>query len=127
LIGEHYRDIGASRGQDLLLVTVLKGAAMFASDLARAIPLPTQLDCVAVSSHGSSTSSSGVVRVVKDLDLEISGRDVLIVEDIADSGLTLSWLMNNLVTRDPRSLRTCVFFTQAVRRSRSHVRRLRHP
>jgi hypoxanthine phosphoribosyltransferase len=94
-------------GQDLLLLTVLKGAVMFVTDLARAIPLPTQLEFMAVSSYGSSTSSSGVVRILKDLDRDINGRDVLIVEDIVDSGLTLSWLLRNLATRHPKSLRVC--------------------
>jgi hypoxanthine phosphoribosyltransferase len=94
-------------GQDLLLVTVLKGAVMFVTDLARALPVPTQLEFMAVSSYGSSTSSSGVVRILKDLDRDIHGRDVLIVEDIVDSGLTLSWLLRNLATRHPRSLRVC--------------------
>ena len=94
-------------GQDLLLVTVLKGAVMFVTDLARAIPLPTQLEFMAVSSYGSSTSSSGVVRILKDLDRDIADRDVLIVEDIVDSGLTLSWLLRNLATRGPKSLRVC--------------------
>jgi hypoxanthine phosphoribosyltransferase len=94
-------------GQDLLLVTVLKGAVMFVTDLARAIPLPTQLEFMAVSSYGTSTSSSGVVRILKDLDRDIHDRDVLIVEDIVDSGLTLSWLLRNLATRHPKSLRVC--------------------
>ena len=106
-IGEDYRDIIAAHGEDLLLVTVLKGAVMFVTDLARAIPLPTQLEFMAVSSYGSSTSSSGVVRILKDLDRDINDRDVLIVEDIVDSGLTLSWLSRNLATRHPRSLRVC--------------------
>lgn len=92
---------------DLLLITVLKGAVLFVTDLARAIPLPTQFEFMAVSSYGSSTSSSGVVRILKDLDRDISGRDVLIVEDVVDSGLTLSWLLRNLATRRPRSLRVC--------------------
>ncbi len=104
-IGIDYRD--AASGQDLLLITVLKGAVMFVTDLARAIPLPTQLEFMAVSSYGSSTSSSGVVRILKDLDRDINDRDVLIVEDIVDSGLTLSWLLRNLATRRPRSLRVC--------------------
>lgn len=94
-------------GEDLLLLTVLKGAVMFVTDLARAIPLPTQLEFMAVSSYGSSTSSSGVVRILKDLDRDIHDRDVLIVEDIVDSGLTLSWLLRNLATRHPKSLRVC--------------------
>jgi hypoxanthine phosphoribosyltransferase len=105
LIAEDYR--ADSGHQDLLLITVLKGAVMFVTDLARAIPLPTQLEFMAVSSYGSSTSSSGVVRILKDLDRDITGRDVLIVEDIIDSGLTLSWLLRNLATRSPRSLRVC--------------------
>jgi hypoxanthine phosphoribosyltransferase len=106
-IGEDYRETIDSAGQDLLLVTVLKGAVFFVTDLARAIPLPTQLEFMAVSSYGSSTSSSGVVRILKDLDRDINDRDVLIVEDIVDSGLTLSWLLRNLATRHPRSLRVC--------------------
>jgi hypoxanthine phosphoribosyltransferase len=104
-------------GQDLLLVTVLKGAVMFVTDLARAIPLPTQLEFMAVSSYGSSTSSSGVVRILKDLDRDIANRDVLIVEDIVDSGLTLSWLLRNLASRQPKSLRVCTLLRkpEAVR------------
>ena len=104
-IAERYRDDLGS--DDLLLVTVLKGAVMFVTDLARRIPLPTQLEFMAVSSYGSSTSSSGVVRILKDLDRDINDRDVLIVEDIIDSGLTLSWLLRNLATRGPRSLQVC--------------------
>jgi hypoxanthine phosphoribosyltransferase len=104
-VGADYRD--ALGSQDLLLITVLKGAVFFVTDLARAIPLPTQLEFMAVSSYGSSTSSSGVVRILKDLDRDINDRDVLIVEDIVDSGLTLSWLLRNLATRHPRSLRVC--------------------
>lgn len=102
-VGADYADCG----EDLLLVTVLKGAVMFVTDLARAIPVPTQLEFMAVSSYGSSTSSSGVVRILKDLDRDISDRDVLIVEDIVDSGLTLSWLLRNLASRRPRSLKVC--------------------
>jgi hypoxanthine phosphoribosyltransferase len=107
LIGDEYRERIGDDGEDLLLVTVLKGAVMFVSDLARAIPLPTQLEFMAVSSYGSSTSSSGVVRILKDLDRDINDRDVLIVEDIVDSGLTLKWLLRNLATRRPRSLKVC--------------------
>ena len=106
-LGKDYRETIDANGQDLLLVTVLKGAVFFVTDLARAIPLPTQLEFMAVSSYGSSTSSSGVVRILKDLDRDINDRDVLIVEDIVDSGLTLSWLLRNLATRHPRSLRVC--------------------
>ncbi len=105
LVGRDYAD--GLAGQDLLLVTVLKGAVMFVTDLARAIPVPTQLEFMAVSSYGSATSSSGVVRILKDLDRDIADRDVLIVEDIVDSGLTLSWLLRNLATRHPRSLKVC--------------------
>jgi hypoxanthine phosphoribosyltransferase len=106
-LGAEYRDTIAETNQDLLLITVLKGAVFFVTDLARAIPLPTQLEFMAVSSYGSSTSSSGVVRILKDLDRDINDRDVLIVEDIVDSGLTLSWLLRNLATRHPRSLKVC--------------------
>ena len=106
-VGKDYRETIDANGQDLLLVTVLKGAVFFVTDLARKIPLPTQLEFMAVSSYGSSTSSSGVVRILKDLDRDINDRDVLIVEDIVDSGLTLSWLLRNLATRHPRSLRVC--------------------
>ena len=106
-LAETYRDAVAENGQDLLLVTVLKGAVMFVTDLSRAIPIPTQLEFMAVSSYGSSTSSSGVVRILKDLDRDITNRDVLIVEDIVDSGLTLSWLLRNLATRGPKSLSVC--------------------
>ena len=108
--GELGRELGrdyAATAEDLLLVTVLKGAVMFVTDLARSIPVPTQLEFMAVSSYGSATSSSGVVRILKDLDRDIAGRDVLIVEDIVDSGLTLSWLLRNLATRQPKSLRVC--------------------
>ena len=106
-VGTDYRGILAENSQDLLLITVLKGAVFFVTDLARAIPVPTQLEFMAVSSYGSSTSSSGVVRILKDLDRDINDRDVLIVEDVVDSGLTLSWLLRNLATRHPRSLRVC--------------------
>jgi hypoxanthine phosphoribosyltransferase len=92
---------------DLLLVGVLKGAVMFMTDLARALPVPVQLEFMAVTSYGSAVSSSGVVRILKDLDRDIAGRDVLIVEDIIDSGLTLSWLRKNLMARNPASLQVC--------------------
>jgi hypoxanthine phosphoribosyltransferase len=95
------------RGRDLLLVGVLKGAFMLMSDLARAITIPVEFDFMAVASYGSSTKSSGVVRILKDLDLQITGRNVLIVEDIIDSGLTLSYLIRNLQARNPASLEIC--------------------
>jgi hypoxanthine phosphoribosyltransferase len=94
-------------GRRLLLVGVLKGAVMVMADLARAMHLPAEMDWMAVSSYGSGTRSSGVVRILKDLDTDISGRDVLIVEDIIDSGLTLSWLVSNLQSRDPASVAVC--------------------
>jgi len=91
-------------GKDLLLVGVLKGAVMFMADLSRAIQLPVTMDWMAVSSYGSGTQSSGVVRILKDLDADVLGRHVLIVEDIIDSGLTLSWLMSNLTARGAASV-----------------------
>jgi hypoxanthine phosphoribosyltransferase len=98
---------GNGRSSDLVLVGVLKGAVMFMTDLARALPIPVQLEFMAVSSYGSATSSSGVVRILKDLDRDIAGRHVLIVEDIIDSGRTLSWLLKNLEARGPASLEVC--------------------
>ncbi len=103
-IHEDYQHV---QGGDLVLVGVLKGAVMVMTDLARALPQPAQLEFMAVSSYGSSTSSSGVVRILKDLDRDITGRHVLIVEDIIDSGLTLSWLLKNLAARNPASLEVC--------------------
>jgi len=94
--------------RELLLVGVLKGAVMVMADLARAMHLPAQMDWMAISSYGSGTKSSGVVRILKDLDADISGRHVLVVEDIVDSGLTLSWLLGNLRSRGPASLQVCV-------------------
>jgi len=87
-----------------LLICVLKGAVMFVTDFAQALPIPSELEFMAVSSYGSATSSSGVVRILKDLDGDITGRRVVIVEDIIDSGLTLSWLLKNLQTRNPESI-----------------------
>ncbi|MEU5876930.1 hypoxanthine phosphoribosyltransferase [Spirillospora sp. NPDC047279] len=94
-------------GKDLLMVGVLKGAVMIMADLARALHSPASMDWMAVSSYGSGTKSSGVVRILKDLDTDILGRHVLIVEDIIDSGLTLSWLVSNLRSRRPASLEIC--------------------
>src|SRR6266571_1806482 len=93
---------------ELLLVGVLKGAVMVMADLARAMHLPVTMDWMAVSSYGSGTKSSGVVRILKDLDADIGGKDVLVVEDIVDSGLTLSYLVHNLESRDPASVEVCV-------------------
>jgi len=95
-----------------LLVGVLKGACMFMSDLARAIDLPVEFDFMAVSSYGSATRTSGVVRILKDLDLDLTGRDVLIVEDIVDSGLTLQYLRKNLSARGPSSLEVCALLVK---------------
>ena len=94
-------------GRELLLIGVLKGAVMVMADLARAMHLPAEMDWMAVSSYGSGTKSSGVVRILKDLDADITGRHVLIVEDIVDSGLTLSWLVGNLRSRNPKSVAVC--------------------
>jgi hypoxanthine phosphoribosyltransferase len=103
-------------GRDLLLICVLKGAVLFLSDLMRAIDLPCQLDFMAVASYGSATDSSGVVRILKDLDAPITGREVLIVEDIVDSGLTLQYLLRSLRARDPASVEVCALLTKPDRR-----------
>ena len=95
-------------GRELLLVGVLKGAVMVMADLARAMHLPVSMDWMAISSYGNSTTSSGVVRILKDLDTDITGKHVLVVEDIVDSGLTLSYLVNNLLSRGPASVAVCV-------------------
>ena len=103
-------------GRHLFLVGVLKGAVFFLSDLMRHVGVPCEVDFMAVSSYGSSTDSSGVVRILKDLDAPIEGRDVLIVEDIVDSGLTLSYLLRTLKARDPASLEVCALLTKPERR-----------
>jgi hypoxanthine phosphoribosyltransferase len=103
-------------GRDLLLVGVLKGAVFFLSDLMRHIEVPCEVDFMAVASYGSATDSSGVVRILKDLDAAIEGRDVLIVEDIVDSGLTLQYLLRNLGARNPASIEVCALLTKPERR-----------
>ncbi len=103
-------------GRPLLLVGVLKGAVFFLSDLMRHIDIPVEVDFMAVASYGSATDSSGVVRILKDLDVAIEGRDVLIVEDIVDSGLTLQYLLRNLGSRNPASLEVCALLTKPERR-----------
>jgi hypoxanthine phosphoribosyltransferase len=103
-------------GRDLVMVAILKGAVPFLAGLMRHLDLPCELDFMAVSSYGSSTDSSGVVRILKDLDAPIEGRDVLIVEDIIDSGLTLHYLIRNLQARKPRSLEVCALLTKPERR-----------
>jgi len=102
-------------GRDLVIVGVLKGAVFFVSDLMRQLDVPVEVDFMAVASYGSATKSSGVVRILKDLDAAIEGRDVLIVEDIVDSGLTLQYLMRNLNGRNPRSLEVCALLVKPSR------------
>jgi hypoxanthine phosphoribosyltransferase len=103
-------------GKDLLLIGVLKGAVFFVSDLMRHLDIPVEVDFMAVASYGSATKSSGVVRILKDLDAAIEGRDVLIVEDIVDSGLTLQYLLRNLAGRNPASLEVCALLIKPERR-----------
>ena len=103
---------GDYRGRAPLLVGVLKGAFMFMADLSRAINLPVECDFMAVSSYGSATKTSGVVRIVKDLDADLTGRHVLLVEDIVDSGLTLNYLRRNLLARNPASLEVCALLVK---------------
>lgn len=115
------RELGAEisrdyAGKDLFLVGVLKGAVFFLSDLMRSLEVDCEVDFMAVASYGSSTDSSGVVRILKDLDATIEGKDVLIVEDIIDSGLTLSYLLRTLKAREPRSLEVCALLTKPERR-----------
>lgn len=115
------RELGAEisadyDGRDLLIVGVLKGAVFFLADLMRQIEVPCEMDFMAVTSYGSSTDASGVVRIMKDLDASIEGREVLVVEDIIDSGLTLSYLVRNLRARDPASLEVCALLTKPERR-----------
>ncbi len=104
------------RGRDLLLVGVLKGAFVLMADLSRNVHLPLEFDFMAVSSYGAATKTSGVVRILKDLDHEIEGRNVLVVEDIVDSGLTLSYLLRTLRAREPQSLEVCALLTKPERR-----------
>jgi len=114
LAAEISRDY-AEAERPLLLVGVLKGAMLFLSDLMRLIDVPVEIDFMAVASYGSATDSSGVVRILKDLDVAIDGRDVLIVEDIVDSGLTLQYLLRNLGSREPRTLEVCALLTKPDR------------
>jgi hypoxanthine phosphoribosyltransferase len=113
MAGEISRDYA---GRDLLLIGVLKGAVFFLSDLMRHLEIDCEVDFMAVSSYGSSTDSSGIVRILKDLDAPIQGRDVLIVEDIVDSGLTLSYLFRMLRARNPATLEVCALLTKPERR-----------
>jgi hypoxanthine phosphoribosyltransferase len=109
-ISTHYE------GRDLLLIGVLKGAVFFMADLMRHLTVPCEVDFMAISSYGAQTDSSGVVRILKDLDINIEGRNVLVVEDIIDSGLTLSYLIRNLESREPSSLEVCALLTKPARR-----------
>jgi hypoxanthine phosphoribosyltransferase len=104
------------QGRDLLLIGVLKGAVFFMADLMRHLTVPCEVDFMAISSYGDSTDSSGIVRILKDLDINIEGRHVLVVEDIIDSGLTLSYLMRNLESREPATLEVCALLTKPARR-----------
>ena len=114
---------GDYAGKDLLLVGVLKGAVFFMADLMRNLTIPCEVDFMAISSYGASTDSSGVVRILKDLDINIEGRHVLVVEDIIDSGLTLSYLIRNLESRNPATLEICALLTKPERREIDvHVR-----
>jgi hypoxanthine phosphoribosyltransferase len=115
------RELGAEisrdyQDRDLVMIGVLKGAVLFLGDLMRELTIPCEIDFMAVSSYGSSTDSSGVVRILKDLDATIEGRDVLLVEDIVDSGLTLHYLLKNLRARNPASLEVCALLTKPERR-----------
>jgi hypoxanthine phosphoribosyltransferase len=118
---ERIRELGRELSQDyagreLLLVGVLKGAVFFMADLMRNLSVPCEIDFMAISSYGAATDSSGVVRILKDLDINIEGRHVLVVEDIIDSGLTLSYLMRNLEAREPATLEICALMTKPDRR-----------
>jgi len=120
-IGARVRELGQQItndyvGRDILMIGVLRGAVIFMSDLARAIKRPIDIDFMAISSYGSSTSSSGVVRIIKDLDEVVEGRHLLIIEDIIDSGLTLNYLVENLKSRKPASVKICTLLSKPDRR-----------
>ena len=120
-IGARVRELGQQltndyEGRDILMIGVLRGAVIFMSDLARAIKRPIDIDFMATSSYGASTSSSGVVRIIKDLDEVVEGRHLLIIEDIIDSGLTLNYLVENLKSRKPASVKICTLLSKPDRR-----------
>jgi len=120
-LDKRVRELGAEitadyKGKEILMIGVLRGAVIFMGDLARAIDLPVALDFMAVSSYGTASSSSGVVRILKDLDESVEGKHLLIVEDIIDSGLTLKYLMDNLMSRNPASAKICTLLNKPSRR-----------
>jgi hypoxanthine phosphoribosyltransferase len=116
-VGELGQNISADyRGRDPVLVSVLKGGTMFLADLFRDIRLPVRVDFMSISAYGEGSGSSGVVRIVKDLDRDVGGEDVIVVEDIIDTGLTLSYLLSTLRSRSPRSLEVCALLDKSVRR-----------
>jgi len=104
------------KGKELICVTILRGAFMFLADLSREITVPAKFDFISISSYGNKTESSGVVRIYKDLDMNIEGKDVLIVEDIVDSGRTIDYLIKNLKTRNPKSLEVCALLNKPANR-----------
>lgn len=120
-LAKRIEEIGAEitadyAGKEILMIGVLRGAVVFMADLARAIKVPVAIDFMAVSSYGSGTSSSGVVRILKDLDEDVAGKHVLVVEDIIDSGLTLNYLLDNLKSRKPASIKLCTLLNKPERR-----------
>ncbi|WP_378955345.1 hypoxanthine phosphoribosyltransferase [Pelosinus sp. sgz500959] len=120
-LAKRIEEIGAEitedyAGKEILMIGVLRGAVLFMADLARAIKVPVAIDFMAVSSYGSGTSSSGVVRILKDLDEDVAGKHVLVVEDIIDSGLTLNYLLDNLKSRKPASIKLCTLLNKPERR-----------
>ncbi len=120
-IKERVAELGAQitadyQGRDLFVICILKGAAVFMSDLIRQIKVPVEIDFMSLSSYGASTKTSGVVRMLRDLDREIAGKHILVVEDIMDTGLTLSYLKENLLVRRPASLKICTFLDKPSRR-----------
>jgi hypoxanthine phosphoribosyltransferase len=121
-LAKRIQELGAEitadyQGKEILMICVLRGAVLFMADLARAIKVPAALDFMAVSSYGAGTSSSGVVRILKDLDEDVEGKHLLVVEDIIDSGLTLNYLLDNLKSRKPASLKICTLLNKPDRRT----------
>jgi hypoxanthine phosphoribosyltransferase len=108
-------------GKEVLLICILKGAVVFASDLARELKIPVNIDFMTISSYGKNSSSSGIVKITKDLDENIEGKHVLIVEDIIDTGLTLAYLVKLFKTRNPADIRVCTFLNKQTKRSHAHI------